>query len=89
MGVFWMLWGLVRTLFTTHTALAAENLVLRQQLIVLRRSVKRPKLRDRDRLFWIVVCRLWKDWRSSLHMVQPAVLSATTFWTFMREFSSL
>ena len=74
MGVFWMLWGLVRALFTTHTALAAENLVLRQQLIVLRRSVKRPQLRNRDRLFWIVVSSLWKHWRSSLHILQPATV---------------
>ncbi len=74
MGVFWMLCGLIRALFTTHTALAAENLVLRQQLIVLRRSVKRPQLRNRDRLFWIVVCRLWKHWRSSLYMLQPATV---------------
>ena len=71
MGVFGMLWGLVRSLFATHTALAAENLVLRQQVIVLRRSVKRPRLRNRDRLFWIAVCRLWKGWRSSLHILQP------------------
>ena len=51
MGVFWLLWGLIRALFSTQAALAAENLMLRQQVIVLRQSVKRPRLRNRDRLF--------------------------------------
>ena len=74
MGVFWMLWGLIRALFAMRMALVAENLVLRQQLIVLRRSVKRPQLRNRDRLFWIVVSSLWKRWRSSLHILQPATV---------------
>ena len=74
MSCFWLLWGLIRALFATQAALAAENLLLRQQLIVLRRSVKRPQLRNRDRLFWIVVCRLWKRWRSSLHILQPATV---------------
>lgn len=56
------------------TALAAGNLALRQQLAVLRQSVKRPILRPRDRLFWIWLSRLWKGWRSSLHIVQPATV---------------
>ena len=63
MGVLWLLWGLIGALLSTQAALAAENLLLHQQLIVLRRSVKRPRLRDRDRLFWIMVCSLWKGWR--------------------------
>ncbi len=28
-GVFWMTWGLIRALFATRAALAAENLLLR------------------------------------------------------------
>ena len=46
MAVIWLLWGLIRALFTTQATLAAENLVLRQQVIVLRRSVKRPRVRN-------------------------------------------
>ncbi len=33
--------------------LSAENLALRQQLIVLKRTQNRPKLKERDRLFWV------------------------------------
>ena len=51
--------------------LIAENLCLRQQLIVLQRRVPRPRLRDGDRRFWILVCRWFPTWRDSLLVVQP------------------
>ena len=71
MTVFHVLLVLVRSVLRSRAALAAENLALRQQLAVLRRSVRRPKLRARDRLFWVLLSRLWKGWRSRLHMVHP------------------
>ena len=51
MGVFSVLLGLVRALLLPRDALVAENLALRQQLAVLQRTVKRPRLRQRDRIF--------------------------------------
>jgi putative transposase len=48
-----------------------ENLALRHQLNVLKRSVKRPKLTPADRWLWIVLSRVWKDWRTALAIVQP------------------
>jgi hypothetical protein len=51
MGIVRVAWALVRSLLASRVALAAENLALRQQLGVLQRSVKRPKLRRRDRIF--------------------------------------
>ncbi len=74
MGVLRLVLALVRACLFPRAVLAAENLALRQQLIVLKRSVKRPKLRNSDRLFWIVLCRLWKGWETSLHMLQPATV---------------
>src|SRR5262249_31828862 len=43
----------------------------RQQLVVLRRTVQRPQIQDRDRWFWIVVARIWNDWRQALIFVKP------------------
>ena len=49
--------------------LALENLALRQQLAVLKRKGV-PRLRRKDRLFWVVLSRLWAPWRRALHMVK-------------------
>src|SRR6266852_567467 len=54
-----------------HGAVALENVALRQQLSVLRRSVRRPQLRTRDRLFWVLLAKAWPDWRTALIVVQP------------------
>ena len=51
--------------------LAAENLALRQQLIVLKRNNKRPSLEQRDRLFWVFLSRIWPHWRDALLIVKP------------------
>ena len=36
-----------------RAAAAIEILALRQQVAVFKQSVKRPKLRPRDRVFWV------------------------------------
>jgi len=58
-------------LLTPRYSLVIENLALRQQLVVLRRHTRRPELRNRDRLFWVVLSHLWRDWRSILVIVKP------------------
>jgi len=45
----------------TRRSLMLENLALRHQLAVLQRSSLRPRLRPADRLFWVLLCRLWSD----------------------------
>jgi putative transposase len=62
---------LFRTLFASRLELVAENLALRQQLAVLNRTAKRPKLQFQDRLFWATLSSLWKNWRSALIIVKP------------------
>jgi hypothetical protein len=62
-------------------------LALRQQLLVLQRSAGRPRLAQRDRIFWVWLSRLWASWRSSLVIVQPATVLAwhrKGFWLYWR-----
>jgi putative transposase len=69
-----MLLLLFRTLFSalrSHRALALENLALRHQLDALKRNAKRPCLKNRDRLLWVMLVRLWNNWRKQLLFVQP------------------
>ena len=71
MGVIKLIGNLFRALLANRAALAMENLALRQQLAVLERSVKRPALRQRDRIFWAWLSRLWNGWRAALLIVRP------------------
>src|SRR6266404_6280171 len=71
MFVFSALYQLLRSLLVPRLVLVTENLALRQQLVVLRGSTNRPRLRHRDRLFWIALSQLWQDWRSILVIVKP------------------
>jgi hypothetical protein len=45
--------------FSGHKQVALENVALRHQLSVFTREKKRPRLRDRDRLFWLALKKLW------------------------------
>jgi putative transposase len=54
-----------------HRQLALENLALRQQLAVYKRTAPRPRLRPADRLFWAGLARVWTGWRQALVIVTP------------------
>ena len=48
-----LLVGVLRASLCARSDLVAENLLLRQQLLVLSRPTRpRPRLRARDKLFW-------------------------------------
>ena len=66
--------GTLRSSFRSHRELALENLALRQQLATLKFRYPRPQLTDSDRLFWVVLSRLWPGWTDVLHIVQPATV---------------
>jgi putative transposase len=68
--------GFLRAFLLPRTALVAENLALRQHLAVLQVSVKRPRLRTRDRIFWVWLSRIWSGWRSCLMIVKPETVIA-------------
>jgi transposase InsO family protein len=71
MGALQVVTTSLRLLLQSRAVLVAENLALRQQIAILQRSVKRPRLHRRDRIFWVWVSCLWRGWRSSLLVVQP------------------
>ena len=54
--------------------LIIENAMLRQQLIVLKRQVKRPQLTQGDRLRLVFLAMLTRSWQQALHIVQPDIL---------------
>ncbi|MGH9627693.1 MAG: integrase core domain-containing protein [Bryobacteraceae bacterium] len=73
----------------TRAALQLENVALRHQIGVLKRSVKkRPRLYAADRLLWVWLSRVWTDWRSGLVIVKPETVVAwhrkafRIFWTW-------
>jgi len=61
----------VSDLARSKNDLIVENALLRQQLIVLKRQVKRPKFTNGDRVRLTLLSRLTGFWQSALHIVQP------------------
>jgi transposase InsO family protein len=86
-----VLLSIIKTLLSMacgRAALQLEIFALRHQLGVLQRSVKRPKLTTADRLLWVGLSRVWKDWRSALLIVKPDTVlkwhrkAFRLFWTW-------
>ena len=70
-----------------HVAL--ENAALRNQLAVFKRNVPRPKLNNRDRLFWIGLYMVWQDWKSALIFVRPETVTGWHRERFRRYWRNL
>jgi hypothetical protein len=50
----------------SHTDLVVENALLRQQLIILKRQVKRPQLTNADRIHLVLLAHFTKFWKQAL-----------------------
>jgi putative transposase len=79
----------LRSICRSRSAVELEILALRHQIGVLQRAAKkRPPLTPADRVFWAVLSRLWKDWRSALVIVKPETVIGwhrqgfRLFWTW-------
>jgi hypothetical protein len=79
----------VASTFRSRAAMQLEILVLRHQLAVYHRSVKRPRLRPGDRVHWAWVARIWSGWRDSLFIVQPKTVIAWQRRRFRRHWKKL
>jgi putative transposase len=69
--LLYLLLATARSSLKPQRELALENLALRQQLAVVQRKTKRPKLSKADRAFWVALCGLWPDWHNALILVKP------------------
>jgi putative transposase len=65
---------LLSDLTRSQTDLVVENALLRQQLIVLNRQIKRPQLTNFDRFYLMFLSHFTKFWKQALHIVQPDTL---------------
>jgi putative transposase len=66
--------GLLSDFTRSRTDLMVENALLRQQLIVLNRQVKRPQLTNTDRFRLVFLSHFTTFWKQALHIVQPDTL---------------
>jgi putative transposase len=75
--------------FRSRHDLGLEVIALRQQLGVLKRKNPRPRLHGWDRLFWIVLRRLWSRWAEALIIVKPETVVSwhragfRLYWRFL------
>jgi transposase InsO family protein len=63
--------GVLADVARSRSELIAENALLRQQLIVASRAVKRPLLRVHERGLLVLLARLVPRWRDALLLVKP------------------
>ena len=79
----------------SKSELVAENALLRQQLIILRRQVKRPACTKTDRMLLVLLARLVRTWKQALFIVQPETLlrwhrqGFQLFWEYKSRTASL
>src|SRR5947199_7898522 len=69
-----LLLGTIADLAKGKSELLVENALLRQQLIILRRQVKRPACRKTDRFLLVLLARMIRTWKQALFIVQPETL---------------
>jgi putative transposase len=78
-----LLLGTLTDLPRSKSALVAENALLRQQLIILSRQIKRPVSARRDRILLVLLARMVRTWKHALLLVQeddgPAASIARDF----------
>ena len=71
MSILHLLVTFVLCVLKSQRQLVVENIALRQQVAMLRQSVKRPRPSVADRLFWIIYSRYVNGWRNLLHSLHP------------------
>src|SRR6266487_4067753 len=87
--------GTLTDLVRSKSELVAENALLRQQLIILRRQVKRPACTKTDRMLLVLLSTMVRTWKQALVIVQPETLlrwhrqGFKLFWKYKSRAASL
>jgi putative transposase len=66
--------GALSYLTRSRADLIAENALLRQQLIIINRQIKRPQLTNRDRVSLVLLARCTQFWKQAVFIIQPDTL---------------
>ena len=89
LSVLILLFRTARLSMRSRAALQLEILALRHQVQILQRSRRRRvRLTQADRLLWVWLSRVWKQWRSAVVIVRPQTVIAwhrrafRLFWTW-------
>ena len=81
--------------FRSRYSLGLEIIALRQQLGIFKRRLPRPRMRIQDRIFRILLRRLWPAWSQVLIIVKPETVVAwhragfRLFWRLRSQAKSL
>src|SRR3954471_18488658 len=84
-----LLLGILLAAVRSRSDLVLENLALRQQVAVLARSGRRPRITAIDRWFWTVLRRCWSRWTDVLVIVKPETVvrwhraGFRRYWTWL------
>jgi hypothetical protein len=75
----------LRSIFRSRAALLAEDVVLRQQMIVLHRSVPKPRFRARDRVVLALAARVFASVLKAITIVRPETVVRWhhSFWRLL------
>ena len=73
--LFQLILGILASLFKSRARLEAENLVLRQQVNVLRRQIaKRPQLNNTDRFLLVWLCCWFPSILGAIAILRPETI---------------
>src|SRR5258708_15429091 len=87
--------GMIACSLCSRRELLLEILALRQQLNVFKAGHSRLRLSAPDRVFWVVLRRLWPGWKRALVIVQPETVVALhragfkLYWTWRSRHKAL
>jgi hypothetical protein len=69
-----IIWIILRgfvSMLRRQCALVVEIIALRQQRATFRARNRQPRVRTADRVFWVVLRRVWARWADALVIVKP------------------